>query len=562
MDIALKLPNAEADYPFKQHHQFAMMTDILIRKYRHHIHLQVDLSPCAIKYFLEAFLTYLKMDSLPFTIREMQYLYISATNIDINAVTSFLLKSDKHTLLIIDDISLLDTEKLLTLLNFNNCRSIIISNNATKLKFLDNFFIPVEISQEDKTESIHILQQEKISLESFHQVTIPNDVIENSFNLAARYISTQQILEHTLLILDSAAARCKGDDLIDSQITPVLTMIMVHNVLSNKTGIAIEHFQSDITSQYQYLKENFFAQDAALELIHAALKQRQDKYPISFLLIGHHHSGKKTLTEKLAQALYLNTNMVYKYISHNDNEFIYSKFKSSNQKEIRLYEILQQIPYAILIIENLELMQSRELDQLLITGEITYENKILKVQNCIFVFTSTLGSDKLQTLVQKINFEPKEEVDLFKLVLNEDKEIKPDLSGKALVKAILPELTVTFSKAFLEKSHIIPLLPLDNDGREKIIQYYLKEYANQLKAKFDIELSCAHEIIRFINNNVLRHENDFNKALMPIYKLIEQTIQNAGHKGQLLHLQLNEDGQMLTIQWVTPQNVQANVINN
>lgn len=549
MELSSKLPGSDLDYPFKNHQHFTLMTDILSRKYQHHIYLQIDLSPCALRYFLEAFLAHLKQDSLPKSIREMQCYYLSATNVDINAIAKILRENNNNILFIVDDINFIDKPgPLLALLNVANCRAIVINKNNHTSTFLENIFTSIRIMPETDEEAISILKQEKTHLETFHEVLISDEVIENSFALARLYLSEQQALERTLLLLDSAAARCECND--NSQITPVLTMITIHKVLATWIDIGIEHFQSDASMQINYLKENFFGQDVALDLISKVLNQHHHK---KFLFVGSKHSGKKVLTAQIATAIYHQTNMIFRFAESSALGLAYSKFKTLDKREIMLHDILLKTPYAILLIDDADKWHEKELQQLIKFGEVSYQDKLLKTSNCIIVLTTTIGSEQLKNINNKVSSQSNEEMDLFKLVLNKEEDVstnQQELSGEDLIWEILPDLKAGFTDTILEDLHIIPFIPLSIEAAGSLVEHSFSEYAYTLKAKFDVELSCAQEVIGFISKGILRSENNIKKVMLSVYRLIEQTIKNAPHNSGILHLQLNETGQMLTTQWI------------
>src|SRR5262245_11911258 len=62
--------------PFKDHLQFPILIDILARKYHHHVILRTDFSSNLYTYFMEALVSHLSQETIPYSLRCIDIIYL------------------------------------------------------------------------------------------------------------------------------------------------------------------------------------------------------------------------------------------------------------------------------------------------------------------------------------------------------------------------------------------------------------------------------------------------------------------------------------------------------
>jgi ATP-dependent Clp protease ATP-binding subunit ClpA len=289
----------------------------------------------------------------------------------------------------------------------------------------------------------------------------------------------------------------------------------------------------------------------------------------SFLLAGQAEVGKKTMAYVMAEHLFGNRNALF-HISLNETYRSITDIKiiSEEQHGVSLLNAIQQTPYAVILIENVDQIPSATFN-LLFNNILTYgyafdeHGKKYDFRQSIFVVTTTLGSERIAMLTQSPPvYETGKTMDLIQLVLNEHPSAAPQvhahLSPQELCEEILPTLEGYFSPAILQHFNIIPFLPLDYASLEKIMRLKVKVLAKRLETHYGIELSYAPEVIKF-----LAHEALWRKPnAKPLNKLLEQYLYSAvsneilayaddKNRPRRLVLQLNDDGQLLRCEFVS-----------
>ena len=130
-------------------------------------------------------------------------------------------------------------------------------------------------------------------------------------------------------------------------------------------------------------------------------------------------------------------------------------------------------------------------------------------------------------------------------------------SSQELIDEVAAEITKYIPESILQHLQIIPFLPLDNHSVENIVHQKLRLLSKQLSSRYDVELTYAPEVLRYLANEIIykkslnKNSVDIDKVLKQLYFTIEHAIFNRtdGKQTSNLILQLNETGEVLRCDW-------------
>lgn len=593
--------------PFKDHPQFAILIDILIRKYNHHAIITTDFSAKMYSSLLEAMQQYFTNDAIPQALRSAELIYLDIeTKIrqktlekDFHNLRETLDTIDQYLLIVLTNTDLLTQEHLSdddaflrrqmeTLLIHPKCRFLVLVNakDYQPHRHLDDHFAVLPIAGPTESDVMTILKQQRTELENFHRVLIPEELLGQAYALAERYLSTHHTLEKALLLLDSSAARAGMIERTDnhSQFKPVLTTGVMTHVLSGWTQIPIPQLQLNkfkLAEFIQGMQQKVFGQDAAITVLGHELQQAQAHLQqtigpfCSFLFAGPAHAGKETTALALVEQLFKQLNVLYiaQSASPTINSLADIKIQRCLDKRyLSLKEVIEQTPYAVIMFENIDQACPAILEglqEILTTGYLhDAESNQYSFRQAIIILSTTLGTIRLAELTQTVSVEEETpEIDLMQLVMSEQKQEgfseTQQYSPHDLMEKIRPELVANLP-ALCQHLHVVPFVPLSKLAIEKIIRLKLKVLGKQLDKRYGIELGYAPEITRYLAHEVLakqvmdHHVVDMDKALKQLYFSVEQAIlsqaDNKNRPNQLF-LQLNETGQILRCDWLAMTDV-------
>lgn len=557
-------------------------------------------------YLLEALQLHLTHENIPYHLRNTELIFIDTSRFSLsdqqNHIVDNSLKAlhdrldhtEKHLVLIFPNTNLLQGHvpnspnfylfsQLKLLLSHHKCRFLLLSDDHHLNNQLNLDFTSLHFSGPTESDIAILLKQERAELENYHHVLIPDEMLEYAHSLSERYLGTNNIIENTLLLLDSSAARASTDDRSDlsNQSKPVLTLSVMTNVLSGWTKIPATHLQLTkfkLIEIIQGMQQRIFGQDAAIAVLSHQLQQihsHTQKNPgpfCSLLFAGPEHSGKRSTTLALVEHLFKQLGLLYiiPAASLSAHTLTETKLQRCTDKLFfSLADVLNQTPYAVIMIENIEQASSSiidELHEILATGLLNDSTgKQHHFHQSILILTTTLGSKRIADLNTFSTAEEDDHnSDLMHLIMHDQKHtpFTDDIqySPQELTDMMLPDISAYLSTSLCQYLHVVPFLPLNKDAIEKIFRLKLKILGKQLDTRYSIELGYAPEVIRYLINEVqLKQESDnqlidTDNVLKHLYFCVEQTVfshaENKNRPAQLF-LQLNETGQSLRCDWLS-----------
>lgn len=563
--------------PFEDHPQLPILVDILGRKEKHHVILRANFSEKMMIAFLGALAQHLANENIPPTLRNAELIYLNTEQIEQAAQN----KTNKRTLFAIKDFELLrNNDKHLRSLLANTQNRLLIFANSKDDNLLVTDFDLLQLNIPSESDLFALLKQYRTELENFHHVLIPEEILWDAYLLAERYLSTTQPFEKAAQLLDSSAARASAQEKNDtSQFKPLLTTTLLTSVLSSWTQIPTSHLkthQFTLAEFTQNMQQRLFGQDAAIASIAQGLQQAKAQLQektgpfCSFLFAGPSHTGKKTAALLFAEQLFKQLNTLFYTELHSVNAFAEIKMQRFLDKRyLPLKEVIQQTPYAILVFDQIEQASPttlNALEEIFTSGHLRdADNNDYDFRQAVIILNTTLGGKQIVEFAKSLPAEDEiHEPNLMQLVMNNPQQKNPSshqhYSPREIVQEITPEIMMEVPPALRNHLQIVPFFPLDKSAIEKIIWVKLKVLGKQLDARYEIELSYAPEVIRYLAQEVLlrqdkdTHVIDIDNILkQQLYFCIERTLlketTNKNRPNQLF-LQLNETGQLLHCDWI------------
>lgn len=599
--------DAQLNLPLKNHPQIPWIVDSLARRERHHIALISQSSDKIHLSLFNALAQHITTSPMPKTLSDCRFIYFDAIKFSTSFVSKEKIADDFQTLVTelknkkqriifaVNPIDFLTKDGLNLSLNYLNhllkqivthdewrLMTFISEKNALNHLNIQHVFSVTHFIPPCADDLIALLKMYRTPLQHFHQTIIPDEVITNAYALATRYLPGHSPFDKTLELLDSAAARASllNHDDANPQKT-ILTSHFLAEIISNRTQIPMTHLhntQFQMAKFVETLRKNVFGHDAAINVMasllqNACIKLQDNSGPLcNFLLVGPHDVGKTEMVYAMAEHLFGTQEAVLRV---NLNRRGYDSLadikifpRRDENPEIDLLSAISEMPYAIVLIEDIDQMQHETFDLMKGIFDPGYlmdeQNNKYDFRHAIIMATTRIASDPINhATLSPHSEENTKAVDLMQLVLNEP--IQDSLQHNTsypgpqeLCDELMPKLIEHFPQTLLQKFNIIPFVSLDYAAFEKIIRAKIKMLARRLQSSFGIELSFAPEVIKF-----LAHEALWRKAnIKSLDKLLDQHLYSTvtheillraedKDRSKRLLIQLNESGQLLRAEFLT-----------
>lgn len=598
-NYAIRLSQADS-LPLKDHPQLQLMVDILSRQQHHHILLTNCMAKKIQLAIIASLQQHLATNSIPKTLQNTHFIYFDITRFGLAIEKPEEIERDFHTLcteiraknqqviFIINQIEPLFSQDYKTPLGYlgkflksilaeAQWRLIIVAPDEPKLSFSSfaEFFTYLPFIEPTKTEKIALLKSSRAELEEFHQVTLLDEIFNAALDMANYYLPDGSYLDSALELLDSAAARASATAINKpAEHKPIVTSNHLALILTSWTRIPLAHLQNphfQIVKFIEVMQQCIFGHDTAIQAIGSLLqtinlKLRSKPGPrCSFLFAGPACTGKAALAEAIADYLFGHKNALL-HINFTTSSCTLNQLKVTVENRcLDLLTAVAQKPYAVLLLENIDQCAPGLIENFKTVFAYGYilnsENKKVDFHNTIIIMTTTVGADCIINLTHAAP-EKNKTLDLLQLVLNESVR---DINHHSLQQFSLPELrdemigtlAAHFSSDFLQYIHTIPFISLDYTSLEKIMHAKIKMLTKHLLTHFNIELTYAPEVIKFLAQEALWQRSNIksldNWLEQQLHSCITHEIlmqaEKKGSSNQLV-VQLNENGQSLRCEFI------------
>lgn len=323
-----------------------------------------------------------------------------------------------------------------------------------KDKALDRRFQKVYITEPNEDETKNILKKIKKDYEKYHDVIIPDSILNLTIKLSKKYITDRNEPDKSIDVLDEICASTsikekkntyqklktkieklnnkKNDYLINNdfkkaseikkEINKLNTKLTnmkntitknkvsietLKKVLETKTNSTIYELEnkSYLTKLNNSLKLNIVGQNEAIDKLTLITDEhfgKDNPTPTSLLLKGRSGTGKTKLIEDYTK--HLNLNLIKLNLEEYTNEININKLIGSpagyvgyDQKNT-IFENIKNFPLSVILLENYEMAHpniQNLLTNILETGVLKLSNnETLKFNNSLFIFTTNNIEEK------------------------------------------------------------------------------------------------------------------------------------------------------------------------
>lgn len=269
---------------------------------------------------------------------------------------------------------------------------------------------------------------------------------------------------------------------------------LIAEIVAKWTGIPVQRMLGEEKMRLLHLEtllnEKVVGQSFAVKAISEAIRRSRSglndpERPIgAFLFMGPTGVGKTELAKALAEILFNQEDALLRFdMSEYMEKQSTAKLIGSPPGYIgyeeggQLTEKLRRRPYAVVLFDEIEKAHQEVFNLLLQVfdeGHIT-DSKGRKVncKNALFIMTSNLGSEVLNTYLQTQTNQP---------------------SKEELLQILEPVLKAYFRPEFLNRlDEILPFLPLQEKDMEQIVEIQLQKIRERLAEK-EVELDYTNEV--------------------------------------------------------------------
>lgn len=269
---------------------------------------------------------------------------------------------------------------------------------------------------------------------------------------------------------------------------------LIAEIVAKWTGIPVQRMLGEEKMRLLHLEtllnEKVIGQSFAVKAISEAIRRSRSglndpERPIgAFLFMGPTGVGKTELAKTLAEILFDQEDALLRFdMSEYMEKQSTAKLIGSPPGYIgyeeggQLTEKLRRHPYAVVLFDEIEKAHAEVFNLLLQVfdeGHIT-DSKGRKVncKNALFIMTSNLGSELLNTYLQTQTKQP---------------------SKEELLEILEPVLKAYFRPEFLNRlDEILPFLPLQEKDMEQIVEIQLQKIRQRLEEK-EVELDYTSKV--------------------------------------------------------------------
>jgi len=288
---------------------------------------------------------------------------------------------------------------------------------------LERRFQPVQVAEPGRDETLEILQGVRAHRESHFGVTITDETLSATVDLAVRFDPTHFLPDKAIDLLDRACAECRvpllsmaaNADRYDAVGVAVVTPDYVARVVAEKMGIPIEVArgglggitESRVRGLEEYLNRYVVGQEEAISrvcrrlvLSHAGLGDRRRPMGV-FLFLGPSGVGKTEVARRIASYLFANERaFIHLDMSEYQEEVSVSRLIGAAPGYVgyeeggQLIARLRTTPYSVVLLDEVEKASPRVFDlflQLFDEAKITdAQGHTADARHTIFIMTGNV----------------------------------------------------------------------------------------------------------------------------------------------------------------------------
>ncbi len=179
---------------------------------------------------------------------------------------------------------------------------------------LSRRLFPLWVDESSRDETVEILRGIRPTLESHHDLTIPDDALVAAVDLTSRFMSEGHMPDKALTVLDQSCSRHRLKTFTPGAVSPELEVEDVGETLAARTGIPADVILMKEDERWLVLEDMLAArvvgQQEAVTAVSESMRQsraglRPTNQPPVFLFAGPSGTGKTELAKALSAALFL-----------------------------------------------------------------------------------------------------------------------------------------------------------------------------------------------------------------------------------------------------------------
>lgn len=283
-------------------------------------------------------------------------------------------------------------------------------------EYLSSFFQDIQVEELSPEGTLQLLKVLRPHYERFHKVKIGDDALEAAVNLSDRYLTTLNLPDKAIDLIDEAATyvamSATGAETLD------VSEESVAEVVTMATDIPVKRLLKEeakrLLNMEEELAKRIIGQEKALKAVSETIRRSRagladQKKPIgTFLFVGPTGVGKTELARSLADFLFGNEKaMVRLDMSEYSEKHSVAKLIGSPPGYIgyeeggRLTAAVDQKPYSVVLMDEIEKAHPAVFNlllQLLDEGRLTDSHgKTVNFRNTIVIMTSNIAAGASQT---------------------------------------------------------------------------------------------------------------------------------------------------------------------
>lgn len=356
-------------------------------------------------------------------------------------------------------------------------------------------FQKVIVDEPDIEAAIKILQGAKTKYETYHNVSISDEVCKSAVNLSARYITNRRLPDKAIDLIDEAAASLR----IEGGLRREMEVNDIMKVVTAWSGIPVDDMDANETERLQNIEAELHAsvvgQNKAVKVVSDAIKRSRMGFgdasrPIgSFLFLGTTGTGKTELCKAIAKFLFNDPNQMVRIDmseyqqEHSAHRLFgpppgYVGYEQGGQ----LTEAVYRKPFSVVLFDEIEKAHPKiyeTLLQVLDDGRMTDgQGKVVNFKNTIIVMTSNMGQQNiLNTLCGRQASDAEIEICTHNVMQQLRQRVAPEFINRI--------------------DNIVMFMPLSKDDVSKIAEINLKKEQKKLQDK-NISIIIEPPVVRFI----------------------------------------------------------------
>ena len=305
---------------------------------------------------------------------------------------------------------------------------------------LERRFQPVYIGEPSVAETTEILKGIRSYYETFHGVTVSDEMCRRAAEMSERYITDRFLPDKAIDLIDEACSRLNLDSpqlseipelqnelerlQVEAQLHELLTKPapqvdeqLLAEVIEIWTGIPASKVAAQESARLRdmesRLKSHVIGQDEAVDAVCASIRRSRagispKRKPASFLFVGPTGVGKTELVKQLALDLFdspdalVRLDMSEYMEKHTVSRLIGSPPGYVGYDEAgQLTEKIRRRPYSVVLFDEIEKAHPDVLNsllQILDDGRLTdAQGRVVSFENTVIVMTSNAGSQSNNT---------------------------------------------------------------------------------------------------------------------------------------------------------------------